>query len=335
MNFKDLSDSLINSLKGRITNPFFSSLIISWILINWEIVIYLFTNYPIDDKVTHIKSLGENSWSIFWYPLIAATIVIIVYPLIGNLSHWLYQYYRRMRKNVDIHINKEAYLPLDEAKELRDLVEKKTNEFNEFYDQKNKVIDQLKSNLNKSQSKIQEITVDKDNYYTLYTNEGNKNKELQLKYNKLEIEDLVLTENVLALINYHYFGISSDQLIGEDFKNHRNSLLNKLTMDQNNEVFQLIDLMFNPIVDIYKKRLKKILDSQDIDFANKLISFEKTDVHQYSEHDVRFSTHDVTELLLDNYIFMKDGNTYVLTNLGVLYIEMLKTDEAFSQYLQP
>lgn len=77
----------------RISNPFIGSFIISWLVINWKVVIvllfYSFKDLQADKYVSfqQMIQVNINTCAGIWYPLIGAIIYTFVFPVIRNLIY--------------------------------------------------------------------------------------------------------------------------------------------------------------------------------------------------------------------------------------------------------
>ncbi len=80
---REIINSFLDNSKERIKNPFLGAFIISWIAFNWKpIVILLFSEKEIEQKITFIN---ENYISLqynLWFPLIFAIVYVVVLPYI-------------------------------------------------------------------------------------------------------------------------------------------------------------------------------------------------------------------------------------------------------------
>lgn len=212
MDFKGLSDSLISTIKHRFTNPFFSALIISWIIINWEIVLYIFAPIYVGTKVSHIDVLTGNSCKIMWYPVLSAFVLVLVYPLLGNGSHWVYEYYKRWRKKIDFKINNTAYLPLPEAKALRELAQKKDEEFNEFYRSKIEDIEKLNIELGKRENEYLKLRDELSSLTSQHHASEITIRSMHEKHNRLSSFHETLLEEVSRVVLDQFNSIDFDML---------------------------------------------------------------------------------------------------------------------------
>lgn len=122
---ENIINSTIDEAKKRLfESPFWSSFIISWLVINWK-VLYISTSLnstTISDKIDAIEKLHPNLFdriiSLGILPLIASFIAIAVVPFINHFYLWLRKYHRDRDANIEIQeIQKEKEV----IKEKQDL----------------------------------------------------------------------------------------------------------------------------------------------------------------------------------------------------------------------
>ena len=94
----ELLSELWSSIKFRIRNPFYGTLIVMFLLWNWKAVLVLF--YPMEhlDLFGRMQWLGENEYTTGWdkalqiyiYPILSALAALTLFPWILNLLDKVY-----------------------------------------------------------------------------------------------------------------------------------------------------------------------------------------------------------------------------------------------------
>ena len=101
---KEILQSLFDSSRDRIKNPVIGAFAFSWMAINWRIVlVLLFSDKKIIDKIQHIQDNYVDLVLNFWYPLGFSVFYVLVLPYLMALFDWLSQkaisYRRLISKN--------------------------------------------------------------------------------------------------------------------------------------------------------------------------------------------------------------------------------------------
>lgn len=119
-----ISDSIKVALYDRLSNPLLSSFLLSWIILNYEVFVYLFSNLSPVSKIQGINAVFADGsswltlgfeapgWFIygFWHPLILALIYLFVFPL---PSQKVFKFWRETQKKLqEIKVNIEDDTPM-------------------------------------------------------------------------------------------------------------------------------------------------------------------------------------------------------------------------------
>jgi hypothetical protein len=157
----DISKSIKEIFEERISSPFYGSLIVSWLLWNWEIPYVTFFVDPTKingNKLDYIVSNCNNIWFLIIGPLISTAIIIFAMPLITNYAHkitLLYDEKRRIQKNEILH---KRLLTQEESLELILENERIYQNYSEIIQKKEVEIGTLKKQLEQSLTLKPEIS---------------------------------------------------------------------------------------------------------------------------------------------------------------------------------
>lgn len=85
--------SIVEASEDRVRSPWFGSIVIAWIFINWQVVaLFLFSKTTVEEKIAVIL---ENHFSVemwFIYPLGVAFAFTVISPVISfgvfKINHW-------------------------------------------------------------------------------------------------------------------------------------------------------------------------------------------------------------------------------------------------------
>lgn len=145
---ENIIESTIDEAKKRLSeSPFWSSFIISWLVMNWKIL-YISTSLnstSINEKIDAIAKLYptwfETIGSLVIYPLIASFITVALVPFINHFYLWIRKEFRDWDASIEIkEIQKEKEViqeKMDLKKEEQELKyseqEQWDKEYNEIY----------------------------------------------------------------------------------------------------------------------------------------------------------------------------------------------------------
>ncbi|TGM10686.1 hypothetical protein EHQ81_18845 [Leptospira selangorensis] len=167
-----LVNNIYDFLKERLSSPFLVSLLFSWLIINWKIVVILFgTDAQMNpsQRITFIEKNYVNSCFNYWYPLISASAYTVVYPFISLGISLLWSKIDFEKKRLLNKIYRNRLLTLEESLELRDRIERIDSEFERMLKNKDEQIKGLKLQIEELQV-IDEIPEQKSE------NDSSKNK---------------------------------------------------------------------------------------------------------------------------------------------------------------
>lgn len=122
MKIQDLTNSVKTAVHERSRNPIAGALIISWCIWNWKFLYYVINpgeNVSFERKMTYINSnFLNNDWNLYWRPIISATILILVVPLLSYLTNWFSSWIEKEKNIKRTNILDDAPLERSKAKKL-------------------------------------------------------------------------------------------------------------------------------------------------------------------------------------------------------------------------
>ena len=167
----DKISDFFKDLKERISNPLFSSFIVSWLIFNWKILVGLFfydnNELKVDGYNSYLDFVSKNlsSSNTIWKPLGAALIYTFIFPFIRNcilafnswIKAWGNVWNLSLSKTSKVSIAK--YVQLREVYQrrtslLEEVLEKEGTYLREYEEERNKVL-QLTNEKNETFSELQ------------------------------------------------------------------------------------------------------------------------------------------------------------------------------------
>ncbi len=103
----ELLKNIITPINERVKSPFYSTLIISWLIFNWKIIVALFFYNEVvggKDKIDYIVDLLSNDSTTIVFPLISAIIYLFILP---KIDEFVFEYVEKskqekLEKKIDI-----------------------------------------------------------------------------------------------------------------------------------------------------------------------------------------------------------------------------------------
>jgi hypothetical protein len=83
---EDVYQSFKGAIEERISSPLISSFSISWLIVNFKVVLFIFNSEDLNTKIGWLNFYFNTSslWSLIYIPLITSAIYIFIYPYIAN-----------------------------------------------------------------------------------------------------------------------------------------------------------------------------------------------------------------------------------------------------------
>jgi len=175
----ELKNSINQILNERITSPFFGTLIVSWLIINWKIVyltLFVSESELSDNKINYIIDNFSKIETLVYYPILSTIILITVIPLISNGSYWINLTYKQWRIDKKHKIEKKQLLTIEQSLFIRQELKDKELNFEKLITDKEQEIELLKIQIKDLQNK----TRAKDNQLKSLDFDSSKDKEYVL-----------------------------------------------------------------------------------------------------------------------------------------------------------
>lgn len=119
-------EEIRDSLRERFKNPIFYSFAISWLVINYKIIVVLLSDEKFGIKFEYIEKYlrpnDESSYDLnklLYFPFISAAIYVFLLPLLSLLSTWAHGTYEHWHSNIRAYVLRKSRL----TKEQRDALE--------------------------------------------------------------------------------------------------------------------------------------------------------------------------------------------------------------------
>lgn len=150
----DILDSITATLRERLVSPLAGSFVISWLIVNYKVVVILLSNMKPHVKFAYIEQhiWTENSQTLLYgliYPLAAALSYIFIYPW---PARWLMQYSLYQQNKTKLaRIHGERKIPLDKA-DFDELKNKANDKINKLGQEIQRLEAQLESTQKKEET---------------------------------------------------------------------------------------------------------------------------------------------------------------------------------------
>jgi len=196
MTFIDLLKELIATSKERLKNPFVGAFVSSWIVFNWRPLAYfVFSNEKIDNKILAIDECYLDWWNGLVYPLITASVYLLLLPYLTQFFDWVVissvkkrKEYKTTVREVDI-INETKLLIVQNELEDAKAKNKDKTELNNEIDSLKKVIDASATTIKEQKKELKERDLEVKSFENDLT-------QLTRDYQVLESTDLKVIEKL-------------------------------------------------------------------------------------------------------------------------------------------
>lgn len=150
--FSEIITSIKASLYDRVTSPLFGAFTISALLINYQTVLLIFDGQEFFSKIDYIESTLYSDWyvallKLFILPAASALIFIFIYPIPARFTYQFWLGQQKKLKEIKVQIENETPLTREESRKLRRQLTVLEDEFNNELREKEKEIDDLKSEI--------------------------------------------------------------------------------------------------------------------------------------------------------------------------------------------
>jgi hypothetical protein len=151
----DKISDFFKDLKERISNPLFSSFIVSWLVFNWKIIIGLFfyenNELKVDGYTSYLDFLSKHLMSsdIVWKPLSAALIYTFIFPFVRNCILAFNSWTRSWGNVWNLSISKTSTVSVAKYIQLREVYQKRTSLLEEVLEEEGAYLRQYEEERNK------------------------------------------------------------------------------------------------------------------------------------------------------------------------------------------
>ncbi|GGG27144.1 hypothetical protein GCM10011344_29880 [Dokdonia pacifica] len=150
MDLKEFGNSINKILNERLSSPFYGSLIVSWLIINWKIIyltLFVDSKEIVGNKIDFIIDNYSDQWYLIWFPLISTILLICVVPFITYGAYWLSLFFNDLRQKRKIEVEKSQVLTVEQSLQIRAEIQNQKITFNGLLDEKNDEISLLKKEI--------------------------------------------------------------------------------------------------------------------------------------------------------------------------------------------
>ena len=199
----DITTTIKAQLYERVSSPLLGSFLISWSLINYKLILILFSSLSAPDKITYIEfnlfsSVEDYMLKGVFLPLLATLAIILIYPYPAAKIYEISRKNRKNLKEIQQKIDDETPITRDEARKIRKAAVQFQIDFEEQTKRKDSEIEALKSVINQLTEESKAVIP--------------REKDLSAKI--LELEAKTMIQNT---------EISNLTIENENFKNYINS----------------------------------------------------------------------------------------------------------------
>jgi|GEM_PF-2468249 len=222
-----------SDLKERISSPFITAFILSWLVHNWKVPVGI-----IFEKNDELKNDGFRSpihlvesynswWNFFWYPLIVAIIITILLPVIKAGVVVLNAWFKKLEKRYVRKVSNNSNIPIERYLKLLDAYESDSKKLQKLITDESPLTEQNRSLKTQSamlQSQLNDATTEVNGW-----NQGNTVHYLNggwlLTYNSEFMEKLIFINGEVFgedreyryTIKYYFFNFNTRALTFTSF----------------------------------------------------------------------------------------------------------------------
>lgn len=149
----DITTTIKAQLYERVSSPLLGSFLISWSLINYKLILILFSSLSAPEKITYIEfnlfsSIEDYMLKGVFLPLLATLAIILIYPYPAAKIYEISRTNRKKLKEIQQKIDDETPITRDEARKIRKAAVQFQIDFEEQTKRKDSEIEALKSVIN-------------------------------------------------------------------------------------------------------------------------------------------------------------------------------------------
>lgn len=167
----DKIQDFLKEFRARFSSPFFSSLALAWLIINWKIPIaLLFYKLPDWQKEEHSTYIGliqqsVTAWSGIVTPFIGAVCYTLIAPLLKNSIQALHAYLDAKGMDWSLTAAKRGKISIDRYMQLRDSYKQREAALLKLYREESRYLklnSQLHENVNDFRNKFENMSANCD-----------------------------------------------------------------------------------------------------------------------------------------------------------------------------
>lgn len=273
----EIFNSIISAFRERVRNPFFGLYIISWLIVNWDLVIVVIFNDPNANDIFHMVE-QKNYWIRFLLPLGTTAAYITISPWIG--------YGIQILRNKAVLVTK-VHKVNQETIILQRQTEKITTEATN-----ENIAKECKA---KSDIKIKEL------YLEIEAKSKQQELDITEKRNKISIEEIKKElESEKKIVTKQKSNYETEQgKIAE---------LTAKINEQNSQIINLQSELTN------KVSLERELEQKDLEINHLLVQLSTFKDEKIDEGEVPLFKHQQNGVLLDKFIQFMDSKDVKIEN---------------------
>lgn len=146
---EDFKKSINSVLYERLTSPFWGTLVISWLAINWKIpYVTLFVS---ESKISTTKidwiisNCFQDNNQLFWFPLISTVGLLTIGQLISLGAFWISEKFKKWKLDIRNNIEKTILLSAQQSASIREVLNTQEEKFEKLLSAKDKEIELLRN----------------------------------------------------------------------------------------------------------------------------------------------------------------------------------------------
>ncbi|PJZ23885.1 hypothetical protein CH352_18900 [Leptospira hartskeerlii] len=186
----EIKKSIEKVLTERAISPFAGTFLISWLSWNWDVAIALLYSQKeilISDRIFYVNYYAASWCKVILYPILSTFVLLLIYPLLSNLSYWLWLLYEVWKKTVKNKIESQELLTLEESIRIKLELEEMSKKIADIMMEKDRTIEGFKR--------------EKELIGQMYKNSEEELSSLRAGLSVSKSHDVVLYENIKESYN--------------------------------------------------------------------------------------------------------------------------------------
>ena len=155
----DFKKSIQLVLNERISSPFSGSFLFSWVVWNWRLIYYLFSNdgtVRLTDRISYVESNYLSLRYTLLFPAVSAVFLIAVYPFITTGALWIWLKFKKTQQTLKNNIEGQQLLNLEQSISVRLEVQNQQDKFDRLLKSKDAELLAMKNEIERLQQKLKE-----------------------------------------------------------------------------------------------------------------------------------------------------------------------------------